>query len=79
MAITTMCECCADKLAKNRALHEVSQSFLGRCPMCFLPGKLYKYDIGPTYAELERKRRQAKAAEKRSGGGERARAGRRAR
>ena len=75
----SMCERCAGKIGKRYAINEASMSFFGSCPQCFTPGKLIKYDIGPSHAELDRRRRQAQATQKRSGGGERARAGRRAR
>ena len=74
----SMCEHCAEKIGKRYAINEASMSFFGSCPQCFTPSKLIKYDIGPSYAELDRKRRQASAGGK-SGGGERARAERRAR
>lgn len=77
----SMCERCAEKIGKRYAINEASMSFFGSCPQCFTPGKLIKYDIGPSYSELDRKRRQARAADKNktAGGGEQARAGRRAR
>lgn len=77
----SMCERCAEKIGKHRSLYEASMSFFGRCPQCFTPSKLIKYDVGPSFAELDRKRRQARAADKNktAGGGERSRAGRRAR
>lgn len=75
----SMCERCAEKIGKRYAINEASMSFFGSCPQCFTPGKLIKYDIGPSYSELERKRRQARAGDSKRGGGERARAGRRAR
>lgn len=75
----SMCERCAGKIGKRYAINEASMSFFGSCPQCFTPGKLIKYDIGPSFAEIERRRRQARAADNKSGGGERARAGRRAR
>lgn len=77
----SMCERCAEKIGKRYAINEASMSFFGSCPQCFTPGKLIKYDIGPSYSELDRKRRQARAGDKTkaAGGGERARAGRRAR
>ena len=75
----SMSERCADKIGKHYAITESSMGFFGTCPQCFTPSKLVKYDIGPSHAELDRRRRQAQATQKRSGGGERARAGRRAR
>ena len=75
----SMCERCAEKIGKRYAINEASMSFFGSCPQCFTPGKLIKYDIGPSHAEIDRRRRQARATQERSGGGERARAGRRAR
>lgn len=75
----SMCERCAEKIGKHRSLYEASMSFFGRCPQCFTPSKLIRYDVGPSFAELDRKRRQARAGDSKKGGGERARAGRRAR
>lgn len=75
----SMCERCAGKVGKCYSIDESSMGFFGTCPQCFTPSKLVKYDIGPSHAELDRRRRQAQATQKRSGGGERARAGRRAR
>ena len=77
----SMCERCAEKIGKRYAINETSMSFFGSCPQCFTPGKLIKYDIGPSYSELDRRLRQARANDKTkaAGGGERARAGRRAR
>lgn len=77
----SMCERCAGKIGKRYAINEASMSFFGSCPQCFTPGKLIKYDIGPSYSELDRRLRQARAGDKTkaAGGGERARAGRRAR
>lgn len=75
----SLCERCAGKIGKRYAIAESSTDFFGTCPQCFTPSKLVKYDIGPSHAELERRRRQSQSTQRRSGGGERARAGRRAR
>lgn len=78
-AYVSMCQHCAEKIGKHYTLDEASMGFFGSCPYCFTPGRLFRYDIGPSFAEIERPRRQARAADNKSGGGERARAGRRAR
>ena len=56
----SMCARCAEKIGKHRSLYEASMSFFGRCPQCFTPSKLIQYDVGPSVAELDRKRRQAR-------------------
>lgn len=77
MVYMNMCENCSRKIGRLRIVTDASEPFFGRCPQCFLPGKLMRYNIGPTYDEAERRRRKAQQDAK--GGGERARAGRRAR
>ena len=72
------CGFCAERIGRLRDIEDISDGFVGRCSNCGSFSQLVLYEVGLTHSELARRRRNAKAAEGRKGGGERARAGRRA-
>lgn len=77
-AYMSLCDTCAQRIGKTRDLNEASMEFLGRCSNCGQYSRLVQYEVGLTHAELDRRRRMQRAADKnRKVSGERGRAERR--
>lgn len=74
----SLCEDCHEAQSRARIMTAVGREYFGSCQgVCMgARGRVQQYELGPTWAEMERRRRRKRAAEQAQGGGERARAGR---
>lgn len=78
-AYISVCPICAERLSKGRVTVEVSEEFIGYCALCRTKTAIMQYEVGPRHDELERRRRKARAEDKKRkpASGERGRAERR--
>lgn len=73
----SLCEDCHAAQSRARIMTAVGREYFGSCQgVCMgAQGRVQQYELGPTWAEMERIRRRKKR-EQAQGGGERTRAGR---
>lgn len=78
-AYISVCPICAERLSKGRVMVEASEEFIAPCAMCNAKTAVVQYEVGPRYTELERRRRKARAEDRKRkpASGERGRAERR--
>ena len=74
----SLCPGCYARQHAERCLTPIGREYIGSCQgVCMgAQGRVQQYELGPTWAEIERIRRRKKREEA-HGGGERSRAGRR--
>lgn len=80
-AYISLCPICAERHRKERVMNEAGAQFIGYCtsPLCREKTVVMQYEVGPRYDELERRRRKARAEDRKRkpASGERGRAERR--